>query len=238
MTHLLTAGSRDNPIACTTTELEPGSLLRFALNLLPLVLIFVWISTDLGPSGRRSDHASVVSAMLDRNDVLHYSVGGRERQMPLPPSWRDHVAAGGSLKLRVFDDPARLPERHVSGGSFTAFNLVHYFIMLMIVSVLYTHWHRQRSESRLRERLKNSGRRVRVERVHVMPTERRRGKGGTRTVYLVFGHFLAPDGKWYVAVSDGYEQDPSARLSGAIEVLCDASDPRRSRFAEWTLPPR
>lgn len=238
MNHLLTAGSRENPIACTSTELELGSPWKVVLGLLPVVVFLALAFVDFGVYEKHSDPATTVSATLDDNGVLHYRAGGRERQMPLPPSWSDHVAAGGSLKLRVFDDPARLPERHVSGVSLKSFDLVQCVILLLIVAALYSHWRQQRSESRLRARLKSSGQRVRAERVHVVPAQRRRGKGGSRTVYRVLGHFQAPDGKWYVVTSDSYEADPSARLRRAIEVLCDAIEPRRSRFADWTLPPR
>ena len=240
MTHVVTAGSRENPIACITQELDSSTPMQHMLGLLLLLLflLFVafvgyWIEQPRGRSG----NATVVTATLDGNGVLHYSIGEREREMRLPPSWRDHVSAGGNLKLRVFDDPARLPERIASSSPLRFLQPFQSMFLLIVASVMCVYWRQQRNEHALRRRLKSSGRHVRAECVHVLRTERRLGKG-RQTVYLVLGHFCAPDGRWYVAASDTYDKDPGARLDNAIEVLCDAIEPRRSRFAEWTLPPR
>ena len=94
----------------------------------------------------------------------------------------------------------------------------------------------KRDDASRRARLARLNRRLPVERVLVHRTRLRRGKGSVEA-YLLLGTFAAPDGRYYVAVSDPYSDHPGERIAlDALRVLCDPADPRQSLFVDQTLP--
>lgn len=107
----------------------------------------------------------------------------------------------------------------------------------LLAGVLVAQSRQWRREDAQRARLQGLNRRVPVYCVQVLPFDSAGGRGGRRRGYRVLGHFMAPDGRCYVAASAIYAADPSAALARGIDVLFDPQDPHRSAFAEETLPP-